>query len=835
MKWFARIWREMRLDVKVIGSTLTLLGIMTLVLGWSAIAAEQRALSRQIQSQGASLAEAAAIFSIEPLLTLDHGVLNSYVHRLTRTQSDIGFVRILDASGRVVAQSPEQADQAMPESASVRLFRVPVLVEPEDTEPVGAVELGLLTRQADLATATRVHWLTFGSLAIFVVLALALSMLLKKTVTDPVRRLDRHVRALGHGDLESVILLPGADELGRLSMAMDAMRRDIRASHDALRRQEEYVASLVACALDMIVAVDRERRIVIFNPAAAKCYGYAVEEVQGREAGLLYARHEEAQAVFATIQETGKFVGEITGQRKDGSCFPVFLSASLLKDRLGRVIGSLGSSRDISEQKQVAELERARRAAEAANQAKSAFLAVMSHEIRSPMNGVIGMADLLAATELSGEQRQYVEIILRSSHSLLGLLNGILDFSKAEAGALRLEQVAFHPREVVAMACEIMAVAAHGKGLRLIHEVDGKVPECLRGDPLRLRQVLVNLVNNAVKFTPVGEIRVTVAVATTEWHADGPVLLHCTVRDTGIGVPMDKQELIFERFSQADFSTTRKFGGAGLGLAISRQLVELMQGRMWLESRGEGQGSAFHFLARFHECHDADLVVPDERPAMPVVRSRALRILVVDDGVDNRILASHILRKEGHRVEHAENGKVALARLAREPFDLVLMDVQMPEMDGIAATRMIRDGGAGSGVTAIPILGISAGALREERANGLAAGMDEFLTKPYRARALLDAVQRVTRLVRRAPVRRFPEAAAGERRRLAMERLATALESRDRHSVTSAAKELRERMASPPERTLAVRIALAAQKDHLERAREYFDRLQTHLRELTET
>ncbi|MBF0126619.1 MAG: response regulator [Magnetococcales bacterium] len=628
----AKIWQGLRLDVKVIGSTLVLAGLMTLLLGWSAIAAEQRSLRAQIQNQGTSLATAAAMFSIEPLLTLDHTLLNGYVHRLARAQEEIGFVRILDTSGRVVAQSPEQFDPNSPEFFSIRIFRVPVLVEPEDAEPIGAVELGLLTRHADQAAASRVRWLATGSLAIFAILAVALFLLLKKTVTDPVRILDQAAKALGQGDLDSVILLPGGDELGRLALAMDAMRRDIRSSHAAILRQ--------------------------------------------------------------------------------------------------------------------AELERARDAAEAANQAKSTFLAVMSHEIRSPMNGVIGMADLLAASELNGTQRQYVEIILRSGHALLALLNSILDFSKVEAGAMELERTRFYPGEVVAMACEILEATAKGKGLNLIYEIDSALPSCLRGDPLRLRQVLVNLVGNAIKFTPAGWVRVRMERAPEEEGSDpARMTLHFLVQDTGVGVAPDKQDLIFDRFSQADLSTTRKFGGVGLGLTISRQLVELMDGRMWLESPGVNQGSTFHFLARFERCPVASGRRADGSGPQPGAKKSApvapMRILVVDDGVDNRILAAHILGKDSHRVEHAVDGKVALERLGGERFDLVLMDVQMPEMDGIEATRIIREGGAGRRVAEIPILGISAGALHEERARGLEVGMDDFLTKPYRASDLLEAVHRL--------------------------------------------------------------------------------------------
>ncbi len=740
--WFMTIWQRLRLDVKVIGSTLVLLGMMTLVLGWSAIHAEQRALRDQIKIQGASLAEAAAMFSIEPLLTLDYVVLDSYVSRLTRGQYDIGFVRIFDASGWGVSQASGVADSIGLSSETMRIFRADVLVEPEDVEPIGFVEIGLLTRHADHAAAARVRWLVAASITVFVILAIALALLLKKTVTDPVRKLDRYAKGLGQGDLESVIYLPGEDELGRLSLALDAMRLDIRESQSALKRQEEYVASLIDSALDMIISVDQERRIVVFNPAAEKSYGYEVEAVRGKQVGMLYANSVEAEEVYTTIHAQGKFVGEIICQRRDGSIFPVFLSASLLKDRKGAVIGTLGSSRDITEQKRLADLDRARKAAEAANQAKSSFLAVMSHEIRSPMNGVIGMADLLSATTLTSEQRQYVEIILRSSHSLLGLLNGILDFSKVEAGALKLEYTAFNPHEVVAMACEIMTAAAQSKGLVLVHSIDAGVPECLYGDSLRLRQILVNLVGNAIKFTASGQVRVRAMVSSLAEKEDFPVALQFTVMDTGIGVPVDKQELIFERFSQADFSITRKFGGVGLGLSISRQLAELMHGRLWMESLGLNQGSSFHFLACFQACKSEDAVnsVVEAVMEKPLLSSRLLHILIVDDGLDNRILAAHILKRSGHTVVQAIHGLAALEALKIEAFDMVLMDVQMPEMDGIVATKMIRSGELGSEVAQVPILGISAGALHEEKERGLLAGMDDFLTKPYRAQSLVDAV-----------------------------------------------------------------------------------------------
>jgi signal transduction histidine kinase/DNA-binding response OmpR family regulator/HPt (histidine-containing phosphotransfer) domain-containing protein len=436
--------------------------------------------------------------------------------------------------------------------------------------------------------------------------------------------------------------------------------------------------------------------------------------------------------------------------------------------------------------------------AEAANRAKSEFLANVSHEVRTPMNGIIGLTMLTLGTDLTREQRDNLEMVKASADSLLMVINDILDFSKIEAGRLELEDLEFDLGEVVTDAVKALALRAHEKGLELGYRIAPGVPQSLRGDALRLRQILLNLVGNAIKFTDKGEVFVSVEASRVE---GSEIELHVQVRDTGMGIPKDKQRIIFEAFAQADGSSTRKYEGTGLGLTISSRLVELMKGRLWVESE-VGEGSTFHFVARLASRADQKpeptvpsvvrgrrriLVVDDNRVYGGILREmllgwgfapvvvdsgpaalealapagtafdlvvidagmpemdgfalarRPLRLLLAEDNVINQKLMLRLLEKAGHAATVVRSGRAALDALAKDRFDMVLMDVQMPEMDGFEATAAIRANERTTGEH-IPLVAITAHAMRGDRERCLQAGFDGYVSKPIHFEDLFDTI-----------------------------------------------------------------------------------------------
>ena len=513
------------------------------------------------------------------------------------------------------------------------------------------------------------------------------------------------------------------------------------AEHELLRANET-LRILIHASPVAIVALDLEGVVQLWNPAATRLFGWDEQEVIGRFLPTVPqdGQDEFQQKLRRALNGEDIFAQEVYRQRKDGSIVEVSTSTAALRDAKGHVTGAIAVLVDITERKRAEkEIQNAQAAAEAANRAKSEFLANMSHEIRTPMNGVIGMTELTLDTELTPEQREYLGMVKTSADALLTVINDILDFSKIEAGKLEIDPIDFSIRNNVEDTTKMLALKAHQKGLELVTYVDPDVPEVLIGDPTRLRQIFFNLLGNAVKFTEQGEVVLRVAV-----HArvDSVVCLHFSITDTGIGIPEGRQKIIFEAFNQADGSTTRKYGGTGLGLTITTRLINLMAGNIWVESE-LGKGSTFHFTANFGVGSTPALRTSEEASA----ELQDLRVLVVDDNATNRRILREILLQWRMKPTLVDGGQEALfllqhAQRAGTPFPLVLTDMQMPDMDGFALAEIIKQTPALAGAT---IMMLTSAGQRGDGARCRELGVKAYLTKPLKQSELREAILAVLR------------------------------------------------------------------------------------------
>jgi PAS domain S-box-containing protein len=644
------------------------------------------------------------------------------------------------------------------------------------------------------------------------------------------------------------------------------------------RKKEELRNIIETISPDVLLLVDLERNIVMCNSTVKRMFGFSENEVINQKSDILFSdiwtEQKKGHETFEVPETEGFHLGLATGRKKNGETIPLEIIMGRLKSGSGAVLLLRDITRRIRAEEQ-------KEQADAANRAKSELLAKVSHEIRTPMNAIIGMAELVLGTPLTEEQQEYLWTMKGSADSLVFLLNQVLDLSKIEAGEIELDEIDFDLRTTIEGATDILAFSADEADLELTCHIKPGVPLSLLGDPARLRQIIVNLTANAIKFTQEGQVNIS---AGTQKKEDSSVLLHFTVSDTGIGIPPDQIETIFESYKQVDGSTISKYGGTGLGLALSRQLVEMMGGKIWVESE-LGKGSTFHFTARFEKGReDATELLPikdldisgirvlilddnatnrlvlkemtaswdlesggaaDEDDAFaelkkafeagkpyriclldlqlagadgfevlkrlrespygenlkmvllgslgrkvdaetcakleitgyltkPVKQSdllnaimmalghpfdagvhvpqeayvvqkakRKLRVLLVEDNPVNQKVAAAKLEKPGHRVVVASNGKEALEILDRDSFDIVLMDVQMPEMNGFEATERIRDREKKGGGH-IPIVALTAQAMKGDREKCLAAGMDGYISKPISQANLFSVIENLT-------------------------------------------------------------------------------------------
>ncbi len=837
----ALVWAGIGLAVRVAiasGGVLVLTGLLLIAsLIREDVAQLRRALANDLQHELALLATTL----IEPVVVGDYTLIRQMLD-VQAQQPDVRRIAWTDNSGHVI-EARHDGTSAVPSDWFTRLADVPDIDRTQEIlvggQPYGKISIRLTAASNlhDVWTAA-INRAMLVALGIGVCLVLTLWILLRGLL--PFSTLATAARRFGRGDYALRIAVTGPPESRSCIDAFNRMGADIerlldslktaesklqranlgleervasrtaeleRSNHElqaevserrlaeaALRVSEEHatrLARIVEQASDGILTRDMNGVITSWNAANARLFGYSAEEAIGQPIGTLHQVNftpEQHAWALARIRAGVAHTFETTRPDREGRPIHLHVAASPIFDSAGVQCGEMSVFRDVTERKQSEqETVRAREAAEAANRAKSQFLANMSHEIRTPMNGVLGMAELILGTQLDPNQEKFALAIHQSGTALLRIINDILDFSKVEAGRLELEHVAFDLREVTHEIIELLRDSAIAKDVALTCTIAEDLPSALMGDPLRLRQILTNLVSNALKFTHFGEVRVHVSEVADETllqpvsdntQSVSAIGLMFRVRDTGIGIPAHAMQRLFTNFSQADGSTTRRFGGTGLGLAISKQLAESMGGKVGAESEPR-RGSTFWFTVRMEIAtsqssrHDIAQDASDSLPAMndsPAHRTMIAahpaavtlmmrgpssvydfrtigrrRVLLAEDNPINRQIAMAMLAGIGCEVVCVADGRQAVERSRDQAFDLILMDCQMPEMDGFEATAMIRaresgmnrtGAGAGADATSLtsqrtPIIAVTANAMHGDRERCLEAGMDDYLAKPF--------------------------------------------------------------------------------------------------------
>ncbi|WP_299707514.1 response regulator [uncultured Pontibacter sp.] len=515
------------------------------------------------------------------------------------------------------------------------------------------------------------------------------------------------------------------DELDAVIAGINMLSQELKSSTVS----RDFMQSIYRGVADMLLVLNKDFTIRNVNASLEEALGYKESELQGNPLSVIL--HKEYLPELITLIELCKsqekcLNKELLFRTKQQQDIPVSASFSHIRNNQKETEGVLIIAKDITEIKRTEKaLRKAKRKAEEANEAKSNFLSSMSHEIRTPLNGIMGFTDLLLQTELSDTQRQYIDLIKTSGSTLTKLLNDILDLHRVEQNKIHLESIPFHLRESLSTNLQPYQHLATTKALAFTVHFDASVPDWAIGDPTRINQVVTNLVSNAIKFTDKGRIEVQFRA---ELLPKNELLLQCSVIDTGIGIPPDKQAMVFESFTQSDQSTSRKYGGSGLGLAISKKLARLLQGDLQVVSPlpGQQKGSMFWFTIRLRQLEPRAPAAEKAASAGEFRLPENTRILVVDDNEINVMLLETVLENYGAQVTTAHSGQEAIDLVRSQPFDLVFLDVQMPGMSGLEAAKVLR-----ANQFAKPIVAFSASAYSTDIANSLAAGMNDYLCKPF--------------------------------------------------------------------------------------------------------
>lgn len=575
------------------------------------------------------------------------------------------------------------------------------------------------------------------AIGIILPLILLLGYIMGRRFSTPILSMKATVERIGDGDLNQRISITSDDELGSLAATFNHMTQRLQQSQQQLSAMATTYRSIFDNATEGIFQTTPQGRFITVNKAMVTMLGYSsAQEMCSMITSIgeqLYTNPQERQASLRQLRTQGHIADmQVAFTRKNGSSFYVQLNARLLSTQDGDIIQ--GMALDISERREKERAEEERKTAQLASQAKSEFLANMSHEIRTPLNAVMGLTDLLQRTEVNTKQADYLSKIKSSSSSLLAVINDILDFSKIEAGHLQLEEIPFSVYEVMANLSEMFSHRAHEQEIELLIHIDDQTPSALIGDPTRLGQVLINLTSNALKFTRQGEIVIAVHPCSQQGDDAGQIMVEFSVTDTGIGIETTRLETIFDSFTQADSSTTRNFGGTGLGLTICRQLTQMMGGNITIESE-QGKGSTFSFTVALR-------LQPENKQVslIPPMDLRGLRVLIIDDNKTAREILATIIESFHMQATTAHSGQAALELLQQDQdgFDLVLLDWKMPEMNGLETARKVK---SDLHLNKLPIICMVSAYGREDlMQQSERKFLDAFLHKPVNQSFLFDAI-----------------------------------------------------------------------------------------------